>query len=745
MALQIYTLTLGNLKDDQDGNNYSADTPVYIVKSDGSFASIYSNSSGSNLINQNGIDNLSNSSGEFTFFVESGQYIVRVNGKENLINVIGSTYFDSRVEDSVSKIIEETQSSRGFRVVGAFADGFTYELFNDVGIDADGNSWIYVGAGAPNKIVAAGTVPSVGAGYEQVTFNSLQQLSGLDQPSDLDKKYSRESTVAEVATGVFAVGSKLKLSDRFGGVYEVVLGGAASGFDIIDAGNGNTAVYRSNGKVIAEHVGDLQAAIDLAAANRAPFETNIDWNVAELKIQSFNYDTPWNLTFNGTVNASVVIYFMGWANVHLKGGTFISPEIHVKGLRFSSISTSELRGEIKMGYIPGGDQIEGGSYSSYWNKFSEVQFGPIYILTSIGVSASINNNTFDTCTFRDPDNVALFTVDVVSGRTDPSLNANTFVGCDFSYASVWNFLYDYGPSCTLNVFGGYLDTGTLWYKEGSYKTNIEVVGMRNPTSQNIDNRTTSALKMVNGGARQQKSIPTSPLCMLGYRISELVGVSRYDIPISEIKADGELTLSLVLENLGTGFASWVVKNNATGTSAGYTPNEGFSSFTFSVKKGDDLTLVVTGFDVTNINVLDMHMTTGAGTYGAIKKSIYDPWEYKIDGLNVTTSPVVILSIPLNTFKSTTRKLLITTKDPDAGGGSERVELVVAGVAGSSTSAISISEVSRVLVNGVGGSGDDPSPLIFTTSTSGQDIKVLASVSGDPVTARVRASYDDSET
>lgn len=173
MALQIYTLALGNLKDDQDGNNYSADTPVYILKSDGLFADIYRDSSGSSLISQNGIDNISNESGEFKFYVESGQYIARVNGKENLINVIGSTYFDSRIEDSVSQIIEETLSSRGFRVVGAFADGFTYELFNDVGIDADGNSWIYLGEGAPNKVVSAGTVPSVSAGYEQVTFESV--------------------------------------------------------------------------------------------------------------------------------------------------------------------------------------------------------------------------------------------------------------------------------------------------------------------------------------------------------------------------------------------------------------------------------------------------------------------------------------------------------------------------------------------------------------------------------------------
>ena len=66
--------------------------------------------------------------------------------------------------------IDEVNKSRGFRVVGTFADGFTYELFNDVGIDVNGDSWIYVGAGAPDKVVSAGTVPS-SPDYQQVTYN----------------------------------------------------------------------------------------------------------------------------------------------------------------------------------------------------------------------------------------------------------------------------------------------------------------------------------------------------------------------------------------------------------------------------------------------------------------------------------------------------------------------------------------------------------------------------------------------
>lgn len=75
----------------------------------------------------------------------------------------------------IAEAILEMNKSRGFRVVGTFAEGFTYELFNDVGVDVSGDSWIYVGAGAPNKTVSAGTVPS-SPDYEQVTFNTAENV-----------------------------------------------------------------------------------------------------------------------------------------------------------------------------------------------------------------------------------------------------------------------------------------------------------------------------------------------------------------------------------------------------------------------------------------------------------------------------------------------------------------------------------------------------------------------------------------
>lgn len=82
----------------------------------------------------------------------------------------------------------------GYNYKGRFSKGFTYSQEKDVGIDADGNSWIYVGAGAPNKVVTAGTAPSVGAGYEKVTFNAASGVVFNDGSSVQDFKNSSTIT-----------------------------------------------------------------------------------------------------------------------------------------------------------------------------------------------------------------------------------------------------------------------------------------------------------------------------------------------------------------------------------------------------------------------------------------------------------------------------------------------------------------------------------------------------------------------
>lgn len=88
-----------------------------------------------------------------------------------------------------AKIIE-INKSRGFRVVGTFSAGFTYELLNDVGIDAAGNSWIYTGTDALPKVISAGTAPST-PNYQQVTYNDHSGLVNLNAEGGHDEIYAR--------------------------------------------------------------------------------------------------------------------------------------------------------------------------------------------------------------------------------------------------------------------------------------------------------------------------------------------------------------------------------------------------------------------------------------------------------------------------------------------------------------------------------------------------------------------------
>ncbi|MBD2865723.1 hypothetical protein [Paenibacillus oceani] len=67
------------------------------------------------------------------------------------------------------------------------------------------------------------------------------------------------TTVAELASGVFPAGTKLALSDRSMGAFDVSTGGTPNGFDVLDAGNGNTAVLKD--KTIAEHFGAVSGSV----------------------------------------------------------------------------------------------------------------------------------------------------------------------------------------------------------------------------------------------------------------------------------------------------------------------------------------------------------------------------------------------------------------------------------------------------------------------------------------------------
>ena len=176
MALQSFTVSIGALKDvNNNDKNYVSGEAIYVKTIGGTFAPIFRDLAGTSEIAQDGLANQTNVEGQFTFFVEAGDYILEYQNQSTPVTIAGADYFNNRVEETVNQIIIDTSTSRGFRVVGDFASGFTYELPNDVAVDASGNYWAYADVNALPVVITAGTTPSSPT-YTQVTFN---QASGV--------------------------------------------------------------------------------------------------------------------------------------------------------------------------------------------------------------------------------------------------------------------------------------------------------------------------------------------------------------------------------------------------------------------------------------------------------------------------------------------------------------------------------------------------------------------------------------
>lgn len=196
--------------------------------------------------------------------------------------------------------------SLGWTPSGEFATGFTYTKLNDVGRDSLGSWWRYNGSDLP-KVITAGTVPS-SPNFSVISFETadnvqwkvgksvgyaLDDLQGfteelfaqagivpngspdklgasqrVDAIKQLEKAASKVAkngggsvqdfidaqyaTVADVATGKFKVGTYVRLTDRALRLFLLQSGGVADGYGILNAANGNTAVYSDD---IADVVG----------------------------------------------------------------------------------------------------------------------------------------------------------------------------------------------------------------------------------------------------------------------------------------------------------------------------------------------------------------------------------------------------------------------------------------------------------------------------------------------------------
>lgn len=106
-------------------------------------------------------------------------------------------------------------------VTGSFEAGGTLVKANDVLLQ-ERTGKVFSG---PAGTVAAGTNPASGGFVDRSDV-----IHGI-------------ATVAKINSGMYGVGATLTVSDRADGIFSVVSGGTPNGTYILDAGNGNTAVY----------------------------------------------------------------------------------------------------------------------------------------------------------------------------------------------------------------------------------------------------------------------------------------------------------------------------------------------------------------------------------------------------------------------------------------------------------------------------------------------------------------------
>lgn len=138
--------------------------------------------------------------------------------------------------------LRRSYAEAGYNLVdGSFEAGGTLVNANDVLLQERTGK----GFTGPAGEVAAGTNPASGGFVDRSGITA--GFAGV---------YRRYTTVAQIMSGEFPVGTRLTLVDRGGADFDVVAGGVANGFNILDAGAGNTAqlVVRS-GVINTQHWG----------------------------------------------------------------------------------------------------------------------------------------------------------------------------------------------------------------------------------------------------------------------------------------------------------------------------------------------------------------------------------------------------------------------------------------------------------------------------------------------------------
>lgn len=195
---------------------------------------------------------------------------------------------DGDIVQTVSGVIRKVGFQNGS---GDFSTGFTVMPGerNVAWYDPVSMNWYsYLGViPVGGHTVSPGANPVGDVDWKATTDALLRN----DLLQGFDGLFIRVTTVSETATGLFPVGAKLSLSDRADGIFSVVSGGTPNGTYILDAGNGNTAVYTpdADGVVNVKALGG-KSGIDSSLAVKHALSLSTKVHFPDDDVYEISYD-----------------------------------------------------------------------------------------------------------------------------------------------------------------------------------------------------------------------------------------------------------------------------------------------------------------------------------------------------------------------------------------------------------------------------------------------------------------------
>ena len=212
---------------------------------------------------------------------DSGQW-VESNPQSTIETDPSITHTVAINTDNIFALWKRSAAEAGLNLVaGSFEEGGVLTSSNDVLLHK-GSKSIYAWSGTfpvGGKVVAAKLTPTpLGSGgwvdHSDVALRGELESGGVSI-TEFSKIGSFDSTgtVAELASGKWPVGTRVRVSDRGYGVFLVSSGGTANGYTKLAAGSGLTALLQHNGTIDINWCGaDKTGAASCTAAVNAAVE-----------------------------------------------------------------------------------------------------------------------------------------------------------------------------------------------------------------------------------------------------------------------------------------------------------------------------------------------------------------------------------------------------------------------------------------------------------------------------------------